>query len=82
MKLVWTRTTPTVEGYYFKRHTDPSALVAIKSTTVVSYVRHDEKSGWRVCVQGPLQGYKEYGTALALFLPKYTEWAGPIAMPE
>lgn len=74
--MKWTRTIPTVEGYYFKRHNDSVCA----PTQTMCYVGLT-KLGWRVQANGPKQGYTEYGTPLTMFSPQYTEWAGPIHEP-
>jgi len=71
--MKWTRTKPTVEGFYFKRH-DKGNI----KTCFVTYRETTIGSGWRVCEQLKT----EFGYDLNLFEPRYTEWAGPIELPE
>lgn len=80
-ELQFTRTKPTVEGYYFKRHTDMNAgCPQFRVVQTVVYVGLTD-NGWRVQHDGPLQGYVEYGIDLRLFQPEHTEWAGLISPP-
>jgi hypothetical protein len=68
--MKWTRTIPTVEGYYFKRHNG--------ETMTIRYVYNlGGDVGWRVS-----DNSREYGISLKLFKPELTEWAGPIPEPE
>jgi hypothetical protein len=84
----YTRTVPTVEGYYFKRHTDSSAEnPTFRETEKIVYIGEWEPGfGLRVQNHGPRQGYTEYGTDLRLWQNpeaiSHTEWAGPIPFPE
>ncbi len=78
--MKWTRTTPTVEGYYWKRH--GQGHIANPTVTICYVGKAKTTAGWRVQSQGPKQGYTEYGHALGLFQPAVTEWAGPIPEPK
>lgn len=73
--MKWTRTKPTVEGYYFKRHDGKDVVVR-----QIVYRRSFDsvKSDWRVCQDRN----DECGWDLNIFNPNYTEWAGPIEMPQ
>lgn len=80
--MLYTRNIPTVEGYYFKRHTDLTAgAPQFRITETVVYVGQTP-NGWRVQHDGPKQGYVEYGIDLNLYQPQHTEWSGPIPFPE